>query len=191
MGRHTPQMNADELATYLDKHLGDELRVLLRAASEWHAQKHMNLKVVGYEVQTYAQDSTFMRSRTLFEFLTQNTGDYYYGADTFGVETIDSPRYDAWKPVLHSFIMHAQDRSAPQQLTSFDQTEVKDLNEMPVDFSREIIRLWQVFADSLKRHGAVPLGQRADEMLVEAKEQAKPVLDNQFTRGKGIPPVPW
>jgi hypothetical protein len=182
-------MNPSELADYLENHLGKELHGLLRAASEWHAQKHMNLCVGGYEVQTYAMDSAFLHARTLFEFFTEpKTGDYYYACDAYGLRAIQPNRYaGAWKAVLHAFTMHAQDRSAPQPLSSFDGTLTKHLKDMPVDFAQEVIELWQTFADALPQ----PLGQRARGILAEAVDQARPVLDNEFTQGKIIPPAPW
>lgn len=191
MGRHTPAMSATELANYLERHLGKELHWLLRAASEWHAQKHMQLKVNGYQVQTYAMDSTFLHARTLFEFFTEPTRNNYYGCDVFKVTANKRTPYQReWKPILHAFMMHAQDRSAPQKLSSYDGTQTKDLQDMPVDFAREIVRLWAEFTKALSGHNQ-KLGQRASEILLEAQDQAKPVLDNVFTRDRRIPPLTW
>ena len=53
-------MDAAKLRDYLDNDLKNEIRYLLAAATEWHAQDKMNLEIPGYEVQVYAMDSTFL-----------------------------------------------------------------------------------------------------------------------------------
>jgi hypothetical protein len=73
------------------------------------------------------------------------------GLNLFNLTPITSARYpgDSQTP-LHTHLMHTQDRSATQQLTSFDGTTMKDLNRMPVDFAREIVQLWRVFVQHLQ-----------------------------------------
>jgi hypothetical protein len=46
-------------------------------------------------VQVYAMDSAFLHARTLFEFFTRKTQDYFYGHDEYGVTTkIKSSLYE-------------------------------------------------------------------------------------------------
>lgn len=47
MGIYTPEMSSDQLKTYLERDLANELDWLLRAATEWHAQSHMALDIDG------------------------------------------------------------------------------------------------------------------------------------------------
>lgn len=209
MGKHTPNMNPAELAVYLEKHLAGELHWLLRAASEWHAQKCMTLEITGYEIQVHAMHATFLHARTLFEFLTKPTRDNYYGCTAFSVPVLQSALYPGdWEAPLHAFVMHAQDRSAPQQLTAFDGVTLKDLNEMPVDFAQEIIQLWNDFVNSLKKHRTPAirqLGVKAEDILNDAIKGAKYVAVNTVTKDLikerkeddrlaktfSIPPLPW
>lgn len=44
-------MGIDQLKTYLERGLANELDWLQRAATEWHAQSHMALDIDGYTVQ--------------------------------------------------------------------------------------------------------------------------------------------
>jgi hypothetical protein len=142
----TPPMTSSELKLYLEQHLNNELQWLLRAASEWHVQHELKLEIKGYSVQVYAMDSAFLHARTLFEFFTKPTGRNYYGSDVFQVATLSSALYtDDWVEILHAYLMHAQDRSSPRQLEGFDGSTTKDLNEMPVDFAKEVVRLWREF----------------------------------------------
>ncbi|MGK2886165.1 MAG: hypothetical protein ACSLE8_15555 [Rhodococcus sp. (in: high G+C Gram-positive bacteria)] len=196
MGKHTPKMTDPELVKYLDEHLGSELKWLLRAATEWHVQKTLHLKIDGYNVQVYAMDSSFLRARTLFEFLTQKTTGNYYGADAFGVPLLVSPLYkDEWRGALHGAVMHAQDRSKPGVVKSFDPSDpLKKLKEMPVDFGREIVRLWRDFAAALGAHTDPrirALKANAETILNDAISGAAQVVGNSMVAGHKTPPVSW
>ena len=125
MGIFIPEMSSDELKTYLERDLANELDRLLRAATEWHAQSHMALDIHGFTVQVYAMDSAFLHARTLFEFFTRKTQDYFYGHDQYGVTTkIKSSLYEKhWSSSLHARLMHTQDRSTSPDVKSFDPAE--------------------------------------------------------------------
>ncbi len=103
-------MSSDQLKTYLERDLANELDWLLRAATEWHAQSHMALDIHGYTVQVYAMDSAFLHARTLFEFFTRKTQDYFYGHDEYGVTTkIKSSLYEKhWSRPLHARTIDAR-----------------------------------------------------------------------------------
>ena len=47
MGIYTPEMSSDQLKTYLERDLANELDWLVRAATEWHSQSHMALDIDG------------------------------------------------------------------------------------------------------------------------------------------------
>lgn len=197
MGTHTPRMNPAELASYLDEHLKNEIEWLLRAATEWHVQKTLALGIDGYSVQVYAMDSVFLHARTLFEFFTPPTSDNYYGCRAYEVKPLKSHLYTGdWCNPLHAYIMHAQDRSSPQQLLAIDGTTRKDLKEMPVDMAMEIVRLWKEFAARLARNPDptyTNLSFRAEKILATAKDNAARVAasDMATSRGIPIPPISW
>lgn len=191
---HTPPMTNPELGVYLENHLNNELQWLLRAASEWHVQDKLQLKIVGYSVQVYAMDSAFLHARTLFEFFTQRTSPNYYGCDAFHINIIPSPIYTTnWKDILHSYLMHAQNRSNPRQLASLSGGTSKDLNKMPVDFAKEIIRLWQEFIKLLKASSDTDIQDLAiiaTDKLDEAKANTLPVFNNPMVK-RLISSISW
>lgn len=203
---HTPPMTYIDLDYYLKNHLSNEIYWLLRAATEWYAQKELNLAVDGYHVQVYSMDSTFLHARTLFEFFTKKTGVNYYGYSEYKIppnklvsslytsNLTSNPINIGWDGPLHSFIMHAQDRSTPSKLKSYDGLSMKDLNEMPVDFAKEVVRLWRDFVKelSLSSDASIqPLSTIADVILDDAIKTTANVLDNQFTKKQSIPNIDW
>ena len=147
MGKYTPTLNRHDKAEYIRAHLFNELRWLLGAATEWSVQEQLKLEIVGYDVRVYAMDSAFLHARTLFEFFVHLTNDNHYGCDAFIGSVLTSDSYRIWKGPLHSFLMHAQDRSRPTPLRSSG--VAKPLNKLPVDFANEILRLWREFEKAL------------------------------------------
>jgi hypothetical protein len=178
MGNNTPRLDSyEKKAAYIRNHLFDELRYMLPAATEWSIQHQLNLEISGCEVQVYAMDSTFLRARTLLEFFLNGTGDNYYGVDEFVSTPLQSPDYKGWKGPLHSHIMHAQDRSQPRKLRPAD--GLRDLNEMPVYFAKEVLRLWEEFEKKLEESGDKEkqrLAQVAREKRIEALQAAECVM---------------
>lgn len=201
MTNHTPKMSVPECSGYLEQHLGNELQWTLRAATEWHVQNSLKLCVGGYEVQVFAMDSTFLHARTLFEFLTQRSTSNHYGCDAFGLEPLPSDLYqNDWKQPLHAYMMHAQDRSMPRQLKSFDSSGNKHLNQMPVDFGREIVRLWKEFANAMRASsepGIAGLAPTAENLLRDAVNNAAKVARSAIAvkhsedQGRVIPAIVW
>lgn len=194
-------MTLSQLTEYLEGpddrtagHLEHELKWLLRAASEWHLQDKIQLGLPGVSVQVYAMDSAFLHARTLFEFFTMNTGDNYYGISAYGLEPIPSHPYtDGWKDKLHAFVMHAQDRSRPGKLKCVDGTE-KDLNKMPVDFAKEIVRVWREFQKGLTVHQDPflrELAPIAERILHEAIEGADAVMTQKIAIAHKVEAVSW
>jgi hypothetical protein len=181
-------MSSDQLKTYLERDLANELDWLVRAATEWHAQSHMALDIDGYTVQVYAMDSAFLHARTLFEFFTRKTQDYFYGHDEYGVTNkIKSSLYEKhWSSSLHARLMHAQDRSKSPDVKSFDPAESKKhIKNMPVDFAMEVVRMWRKFACALQTladEDMQRLGHRAVEILDEAVVTAETVRTNKVTQ---------
>lgn len=154
-GIQTPKMDAAKLRDYLDNDLKNEIRYLLAAATEWHAQDKMNLEIPGYEVQVYAMDSTFLHARALFEFFTRKTTDYFYGYDAYRLKSkIRSRLYERhWSSPLHARLMHLQTRSKSANVMRFGPGKVgndkEHIKNMPVDFAKEIVTMWHEFACAL------------------------------------------
>jgi hypothetical protein len=194
MGKKAPPLvhkRKEDMEDYIRNHLFIELSWLLYAATEWSLQNQLKLGIGGYHVQVYAMDSAFLHARTLFEFFVQPpTSNHYSSKEFLGAELI-SHNYSAnWKDTLHKFLMHAQDRSRPIPLKN---TGVgKDLNQMPVDFAREILRLWEEFESKLgesKEDGDKKLGELARDKRKEAIENAQCVVESavaqQHAKNKG------
>lgn len=195
MGKHTPTLKDPQ--NYLESHLGNELYWTLRAATEWYVQDTLNLNIGGYQMQVYAMDSAFLHARTLFEFFSHKTTDNYYGYDVFKIIMPSSVIYNSnWKSPLHAHMMHAQDRSIPHPLTSFDRKSKKDLNKMPMDFAKEIVRVWREFILFLSEKNP-NLANIAEEILKDAISGANAVFENEVTRemaqkkNKTILPIEW
>lgn len=187
-------MTNAQLRTYLEDNLAAELAWVLRAAVEWHIQDRAKLELDGYHMQVYTMDSCFVRSRALFEFFTKRltTDNYYTCADQFGTITpLVSTLYTSdrrsghvgWDNPLHSHLMHAQSRISSNQLQGFDPSEQKDLKEMPLDFAREIVRLWREFSKAMHASSDTfikSLSPIADSILVDAINGADKVRTNTF-----------
>lgn len=136
-------------------------------------------------------DSTVLHARTLFEFFTQNTSvgqnANYYNCTVYKVPLIGSILYEFhWRRPIHSHMMHAQDRRPVTQLPTYDDhAQTKPLNEMPVDFAKEIVRLWRVFVKDLNNHTNLhfrPIGATAQTALASEINAAKRVRTNDVTQ---------
>jgi hypothetical protein len=174
MGTNTPNLDHAQKSEYIERHLFNELRWLLGAATEWSVQDQLKLEIVGYDVQVYAMDSAFAHARSLFEFFVKETNNNHYGCNEFlgGNTVLTSRDYQNWARPLHRFFMHAQDRSRPTPLMSSG--VAKDLNRMPVDFAREILRLWEEFEKMIAKSG-----DPRDRVLYElAREKRKEAIEN-------------
>jgi hypothetical protein len=146
--RPAPLGDEQKKQAYIREHLYSELRWLLDSATEWSIQDQLKLEIEGYEVQVYAMDSAFIHARNLFEFFLTETTTNHYGADQFlgdGVPLKSEIYTSNWKDTLHKFLMHASDRSLPSLLKTLEKGVEKHLNQMPVEFAREILRLWEKF----------------------------------------------
>lgn len=179
MGKHTPCLDQQGKEEYIREHLYNELRWLLHAATEWQIQKHLQLNIVGYNVQVYAMDSAVLHARTLFEFFLNKTKSNYYGCTEYVSTELQSDSYKDWSGPLHSHLMHAQVRSRPKKLGTSDGP--KDLNEMPVYFAQEILRLWKEFEAELSKSGNPEdqkLGQLARDKRKEAIDKALCVVNS-------------
>jgi hypothetical protein len=172
MRKKLPPLDHKGKTKYIELHLFNELRWLLGAATEWSIQDRLKLRIVGYDMQVYALDSSVLHARTLFEFFVVKTTGNHYGCDQFlatgSVLNSDSYSND-WEGPVHSFLMHAQDRSQPQRLKTPDGP--KDLNEMPVYFAREILRLWEEFERKLGKSND-PRDQKLQELACEKRKEA-------------------
>jgi hypothetical protein len=159
---------------YLE-HLGATLRYLLPAAMEWHVQNELGLEISGYEVQVYAADSVFLRARTLFEFFTnkwKENGDKhnYHSCKEYGVPLMRRSRYleNNWCDILHSFVIHLQDRDTPQTIKD-SKGKYRNLKEMPFEFTKEIVGLWENFIQCLDEKGEKDLADIARRWLNDAR----------------------
>src|SRR5262249_36575244 len=150
-------------------------------ATEWHVQHTINPddSIVGQHIKLYAMDSAVLHARALLEFLTSYTVRNHLGVDLFGVERITSDRYPGdWKDPMNRYLMHANDRPGRQQLTSFDGTETKHLKRMPVDFGREVVKLWREFIRRLGDQNN-PLAASAQTVLDNANAESALVVTNE------------
>lgn len=191
-----PTLSHDQKLEYVRLHLFNELRYLLAAAAEWFVQDQLKLEKPGYEVQVYAMDSAFLHARALFEFFVgKKSGNYYTVAEFLGSgATLPSPSYSGgWEGPLHAHLMHIQDRSRPQKLSSAGTT--KDLKEMPKDFANEILRLWGEFESELEKRGDQQLKELAQQKRKEAVDAANCVVRSEVAqkhaeeRGQILDPV--
>jgi len=170
---------------YIERHLFNELRWMLAAATEWSIQKEqLALEISGYHMDVFAMDSTFLHARALFEFFLNPTKGNYYGRTEFTSANLASDSYSnkvsGWSGPLHSHLMHAQDRSKGRKLETPD--GAKDLNEMPVYFAREVLRLWEEFEDALLNSGDQQdrrLGSLARKKRNEAINSARCVTNSK------------
>src|SRR6188472_2258493 len=103
---------------YLGKHLYNDLRWLLCAATEWHVQQTINPKdnIAGQHIKVYAMDSAALHARALFEFFTGEGSNKGRLKSIFGIEPITSKRYPGdWIRPINTHMMHAQDRTVGKQ----------------------------------------------------------------------------
>jgi hypothetical protein len=156
-------------------------------------------------MQVFAMDSTFLHARTLFEFFTKKTGDNYYGYDEFSVDMTAGARQvptpyltEKWVVALHAYLMHAQDRTVPRHLKSFNGTTTKDFKKMPVEFAKGVVQLWREFAVLLGAStdpGIQKLGQIATDILGDAIKSTNDVYIRknvkEMVRKYRIAPIPW
>jgi hypothetical protein len=168
---------------YISSHLFNELRWLLNAATEWSLQKQLKLEICGYDIQVYAMDSAVLHARALFEFFVQPANGNHYSSEQFfdTPSPLTSDSYSKnWKATLNRFLMHANDRSRPVPLKSTGPD--KDLNEMPVDFAREVLRLWVEFEGKLKASKDAELGELARKMREQAIKSADCVVNSSVAQ---------
>ncbi len=170
MGMKSPGLNHNQKQEYIGRHLYNELRWLLGAATEWSVQDQLRLEIVGYDVQVYAMDSALLHARTLLEFFTRPTRRNHYSfSDFVDTELLKSDSYANWEDPVHSSLMLAQDRSGPAPLESVGGE--KELNEMPVEFAREILRLWKEFEERLGK-SSDPGDQELQELARKKRREA-------------------
>jgi hypothetical protein len=170
MGKNTPKFDQKTKKEYVEKHLFNELRWLLGAATEWSIQEQLKLNKVGYDVWVYALDSASLHARVLFEFFLKQTNDNHYGANEFIGMVLQSNNYtNDWSGPLHSFLMHAQGRSNPVPLRATG--TMKDLNKMPVEFAQEILRLWKEFELELIKT-KTPTNKILYDLAIERRKKA-------------------
>jgi hypothetical protein len=189
---------------YLEKHLYNELRWLLCAATEWHIQNTINeylypkrQQIVGYHMQLYTLDSVALHARALFEFLTHTATPNYYGANTYlgGDDVIASTRFNLappdqpphpndWSGPLHSYLMHLQSRPGTRRKLPIraNARNKLHLKEMPVQFAEEIIDLWQQFCKELRDGNQASLATEAERALAKAIDAARRVRTNEVTK---------
>ncbi|WP_280314733.1 hypothetical protein [Nocardia wallacei] len=174
-------------------HLFDGLTYLLQAAQEWQLQKELELELSGYQVQTYAMDSAFIRARSLFEFFVgESKRTYCHARCLFGLNgQLTYPKYldrnanpganTGWEDVLHVGSIHLKNRDNPVKVVGHDGT-LKDLNQMPVDFAKGILDVWSDFERALQALGHTQLHNMAEACKDQAKKDAGQVFDSIVQR---------
>ena len=158
-----------EKEEYLRVHLYNELLWLLHAATEWSIQDQWKLEIAGFVMQVYALDSASLHARTLFEFFTEAPTPNHYSVKDFLGAPLTSSYRQKWQGALHGFLMHAQNRSRPAPLESAGVG--KDLNQMPVDFAHEILRLWKEFEDQLGKSSDAD-AKKLQQLARDKREEA-------------------
>jgi hypothetical protein len=170
---------------FIERHLFGELRYLLSAATEWSIQDQLKLEIAGYEVQVYAMDSAFVRARKLFEFfVNEKSRNFRCCTEFLGVgNSLKSSKYESWEDIFHKFLIHLQDRSSPAPLVI--SAGAKDLNQMPVDFALEALRLWEEFEKKLGQMntpGSRELQALARKKRRQAIEAAENVVNSRVAK---------
>ena len=193
---------------FLDEHLRNDLKYLLCAATEWFVQESIPeadkpTKNGGHFVQVYAMDSATLHARAFLEFFTRPTRPEprnHLGVDFYEVTLIDSPRYGTrnsdpalgcWCDPMNRYLMHLNERPGGQQLLTFDDdTERKHLKLMPVDFAREVVRLWRLFITQLDEQPN-ELASLARDLLADAIGNSTAVVGSEINARYGIDPIEW
>ncbi|ORB69257.1 hypothetical protein BST45_10020 [Mycobacterium shinjukuense] len=147
---------------------------LLQAAQEWQVQCLLGVGLGGYQPQVYAMDSVFLRARSLFEFFLGRSKTHCHAGCLFGLkQPLSYPAYNdrtssspTWECVLHIGSLHIKAREDAPRLIGLDGTP-KDLNEMPVDFAKGILKVWSDFEAALKAVDGLQ-----HNMAVKCREQA-------------------
>lgn len=177
--------NIQDKLKYLEKHIINDLHWLVRAAYEWVIQDKIELGVNGYHMQVFAMDSVFMRSRALFEFLTRDNSKlenrYFYTVLDFGLsKPLKSEMYKKWTDQIHSHTgIHLQDRTNTNELTTKEENN-KELNKMPAEFAKEVIRLWQEFINNLNEPDLKGIARQGlEDVLKEAEQVINSIKDNR------------
>ncbi|MEQ0600041.1 hypothetical protein ABLO02_11405, partial [Mycobacterium tuberculosis] len=119
-----------------------------------------------------------LKRRTKRELLVRNDCGAAYRIDLVSIY---------WRrPIRESYDAHAQDRRPVTWLPTYDDhAQTKPLNEMPVDFAKEIVRLWRVFIKDLNNHTNLqfrPIGATAQTALASEINAAKRVRTNDVTQ---------
>jgi hypothetical protein len=172
-------------------HLFNELTWLLRAAQEWQVQSDLALELKGYGTQVYAMDAVFLHARPLFEFFLGNGRNYCHAQCFFGLDSqLEYELYadgtgdpKLWANMLHVGSMHLQNRTAVNKVVDIDGTE-KDLKEMPPDFAKGMVELWERFEAALSAKGLSTALTLATECRKQAIKDANAVVDSVAARAK-------
>jgi hypothetical protein len=130
----------DPVAEHIEKHLYNDLRWLLCAATEWCAYQELvnNRRVIedgAYPRHfiVYTMDAAFIHARALLEFFTNK--------DILGITTgIESNLYsNHWKGSLNHAAMHVHTRSNPYK-------SAVAVNDKVETITLEVLRLWDEFS---------------------------------------------
>jgi hypothetical protein len=71
---------------------------------------------------------------------------------------------------------------------------MKDLNKMPIDFAKEIVRLWQEFEKALGSSSDDPIKALqivANEILSDAIVTAEKVVNSDMVKAYKVKPITW
>jgi hypothetical protein len=161
-------MTEENKRLYLEKHIGEELRILLSSVNIWKLLKE---KEAGFVVNI-ARDSVCVHFRTLIKFFTTN-GGYDDSVINFGVEQPFNSEYTKLIGVIDEAILHIPlSRNSPRKPSN----DSNDLNDQMENFQNEILRLWKEFADTSEIYGDLLRSilndsrQHAHNDMVRAKE---------------------
>lgn len=138
-------MTEKEKRNYLEKHIGEELRLLLSSVGVWKLLKE---KEAGFIVNI-ARDSVCVHFRTLIKFFTTDDSGYDISVVKFGIEKPFDSEYKKWIGIIDEAILHiAYSRHNPRKPTN----EANDINEQMDNFQKEILTLWEKFIRNSKTY---------------------------------------
>lgn len=133
---------SNSVSEHIEKHLYNDLRWMLCAATEWSAcHKYASQWLANNDPEyhrhliVYSMDSALVHARALLEFFTQRS--------VLGlVSGLSSPLYiNTWKAPMNHYLMHVYSRSNTLRSSVVIKEEI-------LAISNEVLRLWDELASA-------------------------------------------
>lgn len=160
-------MTNSELEKFINEHLYNELKYLLCATASWKVAK-VSTKHMPSHFIVYTLDSALLHARSLFEFFTHKDPDRKKNLVTWkslGLkDRIDSDLYTEWIKPLHHHVMHLENR-----LNVTNEINGKHLKNMVVEFSVEIVKIWDIFSRKIDKNLKIQMDKSLEKAINEAE----------------------